>query len=145
MLISDQAKDLVNWCFWRRGLYVSFSTLWFKSEILNKSAVVVEKSPMRRFLWRKREFYGVIWRCFARVKYESIMSGFRKCCDCRQIHLLCEKSQVYGWACVTRKLCDKHKKTKNASWVLSVGDFVLESLFCAQRLWILNLVFSAKA
>ena len=26
--------------------------------------------------------------------------------------------------------------------VFSVGDFVLESLFCAQRLWILNL-FSA--
>ena len=25
--------------------------------------------------------------------------------------------------------------------VLSVGDFVLQSLFCAQRLWILNLVF----
>ena len=96
---------------------------------------------MRRFLWRKREFYRIIWRCFARVKYGSVMSGFRKCCDCRQIHLLCEKSHVCGWARVTRKLCDKHKKTKNASCVLSVGDFVLQSLFCAQRLWILNLVF----
>ena len=31
---------------------------------------------------------------------------------------------------------------QNTSWVFSLGDFVLESLFCAQRLWILNL-FSA--
>ena len=42
---------------------------------------------------------------------------------------------------ITRKLYAKHK---NASWVFSVGDFVLEGLFCAQRLWILNLVFLAK-
>ena len=51
----------------------------------------------------------------------------------RQISSMC------GWACVTRILCAKHE---NASWVFSLGDFVLESLFCAQRLWILNL-FSA--
>ena len=31
----------------------------------------------------QRDFYGVIWRCFARVKRESIMSGFRKCWGCR--------------------------------------------------------------
>ena len=42
---------------------------------------------------------------------------------------------------LARKLCAKYEK---ASWVFSVVDFVLESLFCAQRLWILNLVFSAK-
>ena len=35
----------------------------------------------------------------------------------------------------------KHKK-KNASQEFSLGDFVLESLFCAQILWLLNL-FSA--
>ena len=35
-------------------------------------------------------------------------------------------------------------KNKNASWVFSVGDFVFESLFCAQRLWILILKFSAE-
>ena len=52
--------------------------------------------------------------------------------------IYCVKNLTYV---VTRKLCDKHKKTKNASCVLSVGDFVLQSLFCAQRLWILNLVF----
>ena len=92
---------------------------------------------------------GVIWRCFACVKCGSIMSGFRKFCDCRESRLLCDlprmltdrgKSQVCGWARVTRKLCPKHK---NASWVFSVGDFVLKSLFCAQRLRISNLVFSA--
>ena len=50
-----------------------------------------------------------------------------------------QTSGMCGWARVTRILCAKHK---NASWVFSSGDFVLESLFCAQRLWILNL-FSA--
>ena len=36
-------------------------------------------------MWRKREFYRVIWRCFSRVKCGSIMSGFRKCCDCWKV------------------------------------------------------------
>ena len=36
-------------------------------------------------------------------------------------------------------LCAKHK---NASWVFSWGDFFLESLLCAQRLWILNLFWA---
>ena len=44
-----------------------------------------------------------------------------------------------GGARVTRILCVKHE---NASRVFSLGEFILESLFCAQRLWILNL-FSA--
>ena len=48
---------------------------------------------------------------------------------------------VGAWACVTGKLCARHK---NALWLFSVGDLVLESLFCAQRLWILNLVFSTE-
>ena len=43
------------------------SNRWFTSGILNKSTGLVEKSSMWRFMWRKREFYGVIWRCFARV------------------------------------------------------------------------------
>ena len=41
-------------------------------------------------MWRKREFYGTIWRWFARVKCGNIMSGFRKCCDCRVSRLLCD-------------------------------------------------------
>ena len=45
-------------------------------------------------------------------------------------------SGMCGWARVTRILCVKHK---NVSWVFSSGDFVLEGLFCDQRLWILNL------
>ena len=74
------------------------------------------------------------------------MSGFRKRCDCRKSHFLCDlpkvltdKIQAYGWARVTRLLCVKNK---NASWVFSLGHFVLESLFCAERLSTLNL-FSA--
>ena len=91
---------------------------------------------MWRFMWRKREFYGVIWWCFARVKCGSIMSGFRKCCDRCKSHLLCDRqiSGMCGWARVTITLCAKYK---NAWWVFSLGDFFLESLFCAQRLWIL--------
>ena len=70
------------------------------------------------------------------------MSGFGKCCDCRESHyiLLCDllkvltdKSQV----CAVELVLLKHK---NTSWVFSSGDFVLQSLFCAQRLWILNLL-----
>ena len=45
-------------------------------------------------MWRKREFYGVISRCFARVKCENIMSGFGKCCDCRESRLLCDLPKV---------------------------------------------------
>ena len=41
-------------------------------------------------------------------------------------------------------LISDRAKHKNASCVISVGDFALESLFCAQSLWILNLVFSAE-
>ena len=137
MLISDQAKDLVK----AEAPCLLFNR-WFTSGILNKSTVWVEKSSMRRFMWRKREFFGVIWRCFARVKCGNIMSGFY----CRESHLLydllkalTDKTQVCGWARVTRILCAKHK---NASWVFSLGDFVLESLFCIQKLWSLNL-FSA--
>ena len=97
---------------------------------------------MLRFMWRKREFYRLFWRCFDRVKCGRVVLGsvviaakviycviYRKCW---QTNL-----SMCGWARVTRILCVKHK---NSSWVS--GDFVLESLFCAQRLWILNL-FSA--
>ena len=92
---------------------------------------------MWQFMWRKRKFYGVIWRCFARVKCGRIMSGFRKWCDCLKSHLLCDllrvlkdKSQVCGWAPVTGKLCAKHK---NALWVFSVGDFVLKKpILCSK-------------
>ena len=54
----------------------------------------VEKCSMWRFMWKKREFYGVIWRCFARVMCGNIMSGFGKCCDCRESHSLCDLPKV---------------------------------------------------
>ena len=77
------------------------------------------------------------------------MSGFGKCWDCRESHLLCDLPKVMSvdrqisdmcrWAHVTRVLCAKHK---NASWVFSLGDLVLESLFCAQRLlWYIRIAY----
>ena len=91
---------------------------------------------MWQFMWRKRQFYGVSveisWVVFgsvviaAKVVYCVI---YRRCWQTKL-----SWSQVCSWARVTRKLCVKHK---NASRVFSIGDFVLESPFCAQRLWIL--------
>ena len=103
---------------------------------------------MLRFMWRKREFYRVIWRCFARVKCGRVWkSGFGRCCDCRESHLSCDYRKwwqtnlryVRLTSCYQNTFSVKHK---NASWVFILGDFLLESLLCAQRLWILNL-FSA--
>ena len=53
------------------------------------------------------------------------------------------RGEIYSarWKLV---LISDRAKHKNASWEISVGDFALESLFCAQSLWILNLVFSAE-
>ena len=69
-------------------------------------------------MWRKWQFCGVIWRWLARVKSGNIMSGFRKCCDCRESRLLfdlpkalTDKTQVCSWALVTKKLY-----AKGASW-----------------------------
>ena len=45
------------------------------------------------------------------------------------------RSGMCGGARVISTLCTKHE---NALWVISLGDFVLESPFCAQRSWILN-------
>ena len=114
---------------WRRGLYVSFSTAGLHPGSWIIDCQWVEKSSMWWFMSRKRDFYGVIWRCFARVKCEilwvflevlwlprkSFIVWFTESVD-RQISGMC------GWARVTRILCAKHK---NASWVFSLGDFVL--------------------
>ena len=87
--------------FWRRGLYVFFSTAGLHpGSWINRLLVSREKfheSSMRRFMWRKREVYRVIWWCFARVKCGSIMSGFQKCWDCRvdrQISGMCGRTRV---------------------------------------------------
>ena len=65
------------------------------------------------------------------------MSGFGKCCDCRKSHLLCDLRKV-----LTNKSQACAVELVLLEYFVS-GDFVLESLFCAQRLWILNL-FSAN-
>ena len=85
-----------------------------------------------RFMLRKREFYGVICRCFARFKcgicVEVLWVVFRSAVIAAKV-IYCvihrRSWQVCGWAHVTRKLCAKRK---NASWVFSVlGDFALDS------------------
>ena len=91
ILISDQAKDFVKNCFEGGGAPCLLLNRWFTSGILNKSILWVEKSfYLTIYMWRKREFYEEIWRWFARVKCRNIMSGFRKCCDCRVSRLLCD-------------------------------------------------------
>ena len=139
MLISGQAKDLVKICVEGGGCMSPFQPLVYIRDLELIDCQWVEKSPMWRFMWRKREFYGVIWRCFARVKCGNIMSGFGSVVIAAKV-IYCV---IYRKCWQTnlryvrlRILCVKHK---NASWVFSLGDFVLESLFCAQRLWILNL------
>ena len=133
---------------WKAGAVCLLFNRWFISGILTKSTVLVEKSSMWRFMWRKWEFYGVIWRCFARVKCRNIMSGCGKCCDCRERHLLCDlpkvltdKSQVCA---VELVLLEDFVSSIKTLCLFTLGDFLLESLylFCAQRFWILNL-FSA--
>ena len=125
MLISDPGSWINRPCMSREKLHAG--SVW-------------------RFMWRKREFYGVICRCFARFKcgicVEVLWVVFRSVVIAAKV-IYCvihrRSWQVCGWAHVTRKLCAKRK---NASWLFSLGDFLLESLLCAQRLWILNL-FSA--
>ena len=62
------------------------------------------------------------------------MSGFRKCCDCRETHLLCDlpRSQVCAVELVLPEYFVPIVKTLRECLV-SIGDFLLESLFCAQR------------
>ena len=76
------------------------------------------------------------------------MSGFRKCCDCRETHLLCDlpkvltdRSQVCAVELVLPEYFVPIVKTLRECLV-SIGDFLLESLFCAQRSWIPNLFFA---
>ena len=110
------------------------------------SWLTAPESPRMRLMWRKREFYGVIWLkkvspmlsvevlwvvlgtavIVATVIYRVIYR------ECWQTNL----RYVRLSSCYQNTLC----QAWNASWVLSLGDFVLESLVCAQRLWILNLV-----
>ena len=145
MLISDQAKDLkivlkagapsvlfYRWC--TPGI-LHKSTVWAEKIIhvtiyVKKARVLRSNLTMFRpcYVWKYYEwFWEVLW-----LPRKSFIVWFTESVD-RQISGMC------GWARVTRILCAKHK---NTSWVFSLGNFVLESLFFAQRLWILNL-FSA--
>ena len=62
------------------------------------------------------------------------MSGFGKCCDYLESHLLCDLAKVLtdkSQVCLVEPVFDTRilfAKRKNASWVLILGDFALESL-----------------
>ena len=71
----------------RRGLYVSFSTVGLHPGSWTNRLSVSRKKFHVTIYVEKARVYGVIWRCFARVKCGSIMSGFWTCYDCRQSHL----------------------------------------------------------
>ena len=138
-------QRLSNKLFWRRGLYVSFSTAglhpgspisWLSvSREKFHVTIYVDKARVLRsnltmfhlcYLWKYYEWFSeVLW-----LPPKSFIVWFTEGFDRYVVELLLPK-----------KLFTKHK---NASWVFSVGDFALESLFCAQRLWILNLVFAAE-
>ena len=128
----------------RRGLYVSFSTAglhpgsWINRLSVSREkyhvTIYVEKARVLRFrpcqVWKYYEWFSeVLW-----LPRKSFIVWVTESVD-RQI------SCMYSWARVTSLLCAKHK---NASWVFSLCNFLLESLLCAQRLWILNL-FSADS
>ena len=65
------------------------------------------------------------------------MSGFRKCCEYRQGHLLCDLPRVLIDSIVVELVLPENFVLSIGDFVLSIGDFVLEGLCCAQRLWIL--------
>ena len=60
-------------------------------------------------------------KCFAGVKYGNIMSGFGKCCDYLESHLLCDLAKVLtdkSQVCLVEPVFDTRilfAKRKNAS------------------------------
>ena len=95
------------------------------------------------YLFISTEYFNTEYCTRVRVKFGNIMSGFPKCYDCRESHLLCDiyrkRWQTKLWLSSCYRIRSaKHKSScKSAFWVFSLRDFVLESLFCGQRLWIL--------
>ena len=104
MLISDQAKDLVKNCFEGGGLHVSFSTSGLHPGSWINRLFESRKVSCDDLCGESERFsVGVIWRCFARVKCGNIMSGFRKCCDFREIY--CVITEVVDSYMVEKTLC----------------------------------------
>ena len=104
MLISDQAKDLVKNCFEGGGLRVSFSTSGLHPGSWINRLFESRKVSCDDLCGESERFsVGVIWRCFARVKCGNIMSGFRKCCDFREIY--CVITEVVDSYMVEKTLC----------------------------------------
>ena len=104
MLISDQAKDLVKNCFEGGGLHVSFLTSGLRPGSWINRLFESRKVSCDDLCGENERFsVGVIWRCFARVKCGNIMSGFRKCCDFREIY--CVITEVVDSYMVEKTLC----------------------------------------
>ena len=74
------------------------------------------------------------------------MSASQKCCVAAKVVIYWmswQKKLRYGVELVLTENFAPSLKTLRECLDALVSDFVLESLFCAQILWILNLVFSA--
>ena len=117
--------------------------------ILNKSTVWVEKNSMWRFIWRKREFYGVIWPSFARVKCGNIISQFS------EVLWLPPKSFIVWFTeGVDRQISDmwlssRYQKTLWQAWKrfasVEFRRFCLEKPILWSKIVDLNLVFSGSS
>ena len=109
ILISDQFKDLVKNCFEDGGLHVSFSTSGLHPGSWINRLFESRKVSCDDLCGESERFsVGVIWRCLARVKCGNIMSGFRKCCDFREIY--CVITAVVDSYMVEKTLCQAWKR-----------------------------------
>ena len=134
---------------WKAGAPCLLFNRWFTSRILNKSTVWLEKSFHRRFRCRMRQFFRVIWRVILPVlNVEILRVVFWKFCDCHEINIVwfTESVDKQNWGMWLSSCYQATVSSikRNVSQVFSLGDFVLESLLCAQILWLLNL-FSADS
>lgn len=136
-LISDQARDLVKmFCQYRR-LFVRFKTNG-TSGILNK--LTVSAKSTRDDLCGESESYWerVIWWYFSRIKCGNIVPGWLWIAlSVPRTWLIVWFSQLVDGRISGMSWCSCYKnsvyKHKNASWVFSWSDFVLDNRFWAQE------------
>ena len=136
MLISDQARDLVKECF-ESGLLCPFQNGSFTSGILN-NWLCQESLP--EFMWRKRELLRemVIWWYFTRIKCGNIVPGWLwivLSVPGKWLIVWCSEVVDRQNSCMSWCSCYKNTvfKHKNASWVLSWSDFVLDNRILGSR------------
>ena len=137
MHISDQARDLVKNCFEGQPL-VSLSK---RAGILNKSTVPFDDLCGES----KSNWARVIWWHLVHVKYANILPDWvRIFLSVWQTWLMVwfpevvdKQNSGMSWCSCSKNIFHKYK---NASWLFSWSDFVLDNRFWAQERWILGLL-----